>query len=93
MIKFLEFLGLIANLHELQDYEEAKLSLTRRERELASVLLARYAFMLNSQVDEMESREIIKEFLDDEDLTVHNIHHLSILVKSTIFDKERNTIH
>lgn len=90
MIKFLQFLGLIQNLHKLQKFDEVELKLQRYEKDFFSHLLARFAYLMNPQVDEDEAVDIIRDFIREENLNVHNVHQLGMLVRTTIFDPQRH---
>jgi len=93
MKKFLTFLGIIPDLEEIKKYEDINLVLTKQERDLLAIIMARFAYMLNSSIDEWESREYIKQCLEEEKLNIISIHQIAMLVNSTIFDPDRDVDH
>lgn len=93
MIKFLQFLGLVNNVHKLKPFENDRLPLKRYEKDFFAAMLARYTYLINSQIDEDEATEIIFDFIKEQDLDVHNVHQLGLLVRTAMFDPKKDTVH
>lgn len=92
-MKFLEFLGQLLNLGQIAKYQDIKIRFNKNEAEFMAHIIARFGYMLNESIDEVEAVEILKKYLEKQPLSVEGIHELGHLVRSTILDEDRHVIH
>ena len=93
MPKFLDFLGMMLNLDKLKRFDGVDMLFRDKQASMMACLLARFAYMMNQDIDEDESAEIIEDFFKINSLDIHNIHDLAAMVKSTAFDPRRDQVH
>lgn len=92
MAKFLEYLGVLLNMEKLKKFDKVDMIFRGKQAAVMACLLARFAYMMNQEIDEDEAAEIIEEFFERESLDVHNVHDLAIMVKSTAYNPKRDRI-
>ena len=77
----------------MSNFQEAELKFEDEQAEIMSLVLARLCYMINVNVDEDMASESIEEFLNENTLGLHNVYDLAQLVKGTIFNENKDTLH
>lgn len=93
MKKQLKLLELLANSERLNKLQQRKLEIPQKDNDLFIALIARLCTIVNPEVDEDESYELIEDFLKTEALTVQSIHKLGLLVRTTRLNESIHTVH
>ena len=92
MSKFLQSMGLLYSMEELLPYEKLELKFGTKEAEFFSKLIGRYSMIIQPELDEAEVAEIINDYLKTKHLDIINIHELSAMIQSTIYDKTKDIL-
>jgi hypothetical protein len=93
MYKFLQSMGFVFDMDKLLPYEENRVKVGPADIAFFSKLLARYSLIIQPELDEEEVAEIIRKYLNERPLDVHNIHELSSIIKATMYNSNRDVVH
>ena len=63
------------------------------EAEAASVVLAKFAVLLDPHIDQDEAQEIILGWLDETDLNSVNVIDLVAMLRCTVYNSKWDTLH
>lgn len=67
--------------------------ITPDETEQASIVLAKFAVLLEPNIDQDEAQDIILAWLDETDLNVVNVIDLVSMLRCTIYNSKFDTMH
>ena len=81
------------NPDKLKKFEDVEIKFEGEQAAVMGSILARFAYMMNAELDEDEASDIIEEFLEKNSLDVRNVHELAMMVKSTAFDGRKDKVH
>lgn len=81
------------NSERLRKFQNRSLPLRSKDKELFSALIARLCVIVNSEIDEDETGEIIDDFIKDEKINVESVHRLALLIRTTRLNESVSTVH
>ena len=86
-------LKLVPNTERLKLLKDKNFIITDKSKPFFAAMLARITYIVQPELDEDDAADIIEEFLKTEKLNVKSIHRLALMLRTTGYNQDVDTLH